>query len=288
MSSWDYLFGDLREIGLPAMTVGFALACMAAPLSVLVVLKRLAFIGQGISHAAFGGVGVAAILGMASGAAAGATLGNFVIIFAFCLGAAMLIGRMSRRRTGGGGVEADTSIGIVLVASMALGGVLAKVSGSGVAWESFLFGSIIGVDWPEAAFAWGLTALSVLTLWLARRPLLFWAFDEECSATFGVKGKRASLVLMSLLALATVTAMKLAGVVLATALLVLPGAAALRMSSRLETVMIVSLGLSFVGVIGGLVLSFEAPWPPGPCIVLVLTLLFAMASAARAIRSRTA
>jgi ABC-type Mn2+/Zn2+ transport system permease subunit len=71
--------------------------------------------------------------------------------------------------------------------------------------------------------------------------------------------------------------MKIAGVVLATAMLVLPGAIALKVSARLWPVMAISLGAALIGVLGGIVLSFEQDWPPGPCIVGVLCVLFGIA-----------
>jgi zinc transport system permease protein len=86
-------------------------------------------------------------------------------------------------------------------------------------------------------------------------------------------------LLMVLLAVSVVVAMKLAGVVLATALLVLPGAAALRLSRSLGRVLAISVGLGILGLIAGIILSTMWDWPPGPCMVLVLTLLFALAAA---------
>ncbi len=104
-----------------------------------------------------------------------------------------------------------------------------------------------------------------------------WGGGEGGARVFGVKVGACRLVLLVLLALATVASMKLAGVVLATAMLVLPGAIALKLSARLWTVVAVSVAASVIGVLGGIVVSFEADWPPGPCIVGVLSLMFGAA-----------
>ena len=201
----------------------------------------------------------------------------------FCLFAGLLIGWLGDR----GGTEADTAIGIVLVAAMAVGAILILRARSNVSLESFLFGDILAVSWAVAIIGW-IVAVGVLgVLWWVRRPLVFWAFDATVARALGVSDRRMNLLLMVLLALATVTAMKLAGVVLATAMLVLPGALALRLSRRSGVVLVLATAAALVGVLGGIVLSFESNWPTGASIVCVLTGLFGvvwMVGAARGSR----
>ncbi len=268
---------DLAGLYWPAIITGLAVAALCSLLSVLVVLKRLAFIGQGISHAGFGGVGVAAALGVVGSTAASASSAGaaqqFVIVLAFCLFAALLISWLSER----GGAEPDTAIGIVLVAAMAVGAVLIKRARTGVSLESFLFGDILAVGWSDAVIGWVVAVGVLITLWSVRRPLSFWAFDQSVAQALGVSDRRMNTLLMVLLSLATVTTMKLAGVVLATAMLVLPGALALRLSHRSTPVLILASAAALLGVLGGIVLSFELNWPAGASIVCVLTALFGLA-----------
>jgi ABC-type Mn2+/Zn2+ transport system permease subunit len=277
VNTYHYLTDPgLRAMFLPGVVVGLGVAVMCSLLSVLVVLKRMSFIGQGVSHAAFGGVGVGAVLGLAAG---GPTY--LAVICLFCLGAAWLIAWLSER----GGTTSDTAIGVVLVASMTVGAILLHLAVSRArshpgeyvpppGWESILFGSMTGVTWDDAGVAWSVVAAIVGVLGLVRRPMLFWAFDEPSAAAFGVPARAMRLTLMVLLTLAIVASMQLAGVILATALLVLPGAIALRLSDRLRTVMTLALAVALLGVVGGIVLCFEADWPPGPSIVGVLTVAF--------------
>jgi zinc transport system permease protein len=275
----------VRGLYWPGVIAGLAIAILCAVLSVLVVLKRLAFIGQGVSHAAFGGIGVAAVLGLVGQSAAEvsglAALGQFAVVVLFCLGSALLIAWLSEK----GKTEADTVIGIILVGSMAAGAILIQIaSRSGrsgnVAWESLLFGSILNVSLADAVVGWCVALVVLGLLWWTRRRMIFWAFDEPVAIASGVRGRAMRTMLMTLLALATVTAMKLAGVVLATALLVLPGATALLLSARLSRVFALALLAGLVGVGAGLVVSFELDWPTGPCIVGVLCGLFALARTA--------
>ncbi len=260
----------------PVVVTGLAVATLCALLSVLVVLKRLAFIGQGISHAGFGGMGMAAVLGLVGAGAtqtAGTAMAQFLVVLTVCLLSALLIGFMSERT----GAEADTAIGIVLVGTMAAGVVLVRQARTAVSVESFLFGDILAVSWADAAIGWGVALGVLLTLWAVRRPLLFWSFDPVVARAVGVNERRMNLLLMVLLGLATVTAMKLAGVVLATAMLVLPGSIALRLSRRWSPVLALAALAAVIGVAGGLVVSFELDWPPGAAVVSVLCGLFALA-----------
>jgi len=281
---------SLRAILLPGLLAGVAVVLLCAVLSVLVVLKRLSFIGQGISHSAFGGIGVAAVAGvLGTGGALG--ISEFLIVLSFCVVSAIGMALVSDdRHEGANSVEADTAIGVFLVASMALGAVLlayrlrsGKMSGS-AGWESVLFGQVLAVDRSGAMVAGAVAAVVLGVLWWFRRATLFWAFDEGGAAAFGVPTTRMRLLLMVLLSLATVTAMKLVGVVLATALLVLPGAAALRWSARMRPVVLLSCGLGLLGLMAGVVASLEMSLPTGACIVLALTLIFAASAALELVR----
>lgn len=283
MNTWNYLTDPaLRSLFWPPLVAGLSIALFGGALSIFVVLKRMAFIGQGISHAAFGGIGVAYVLGLGGAASPAGYAGQLGIVFVFCLLAAMQVGFLTSdraTRAGRGGTQSDTAIGIVLVASMALGSLLlhqAERLGRAptVSWESLLFGSIVSVTWNDA-WASLLVACVVLGAIIAvRRPLMFWAFDEHAAAGFGVPVQRLRLMLLILLALATVTAMRLAGVVLATAMLVLPAAAAVQFARDARGAAVLTMVFAVVGVLAGVVLSFEFDVPTGASIVLTLATIF--------------
>ena len=285
MNTIEYLRDPmLRAIYLPGIVAGAATVLACAMLSPLVVVKRLGFIGQGVSHSAFGGVGVAAMLA-AMGLIAPAGPAEFAIVLVFCIAAAWgmaIIG--SRRET-----PEDTAIGLFLVGSMAAGALLvhsaravARSAGrvpDARSWESILFGSMTGVGPFERNLALATLAVVALTCWALRRPLAFWAFDDDGARAFGVPTTFCRLALMTLLALAIVTAMKTVGVVLASALIVLPGAIALRLADRFARVHAIAGGAGVLGLVGGLMLAFELGWQPGPCVVAVLVALFAAVAA---------
>jgi ABC-type Mn2+/Zn2+ transport system permease subunit len=104
--------------------------------------------------------------------------------------------------------------------------------------------------------------------------LIFWAFDEPVADAFGINSKRLTNVFMVMLALAVVMAMQVAGVVLAAAMLVLPGAAALNLSAKLRSVFIFSLVISLVGAGIGLLIGIQGEYPIGPMVVLVQSVIY--------------
>lgn len=270
----EYLFGPDSALFWPGVVAGAAIAVQGALLSVFVALKRMAFIGQGVSHAAFGGIGLAALLGVTAGA-------TMPLVAVFCVLTALGVAWGAGKRSS----KADELIGLFLVGSMALGAIAAtlhlRMHGGARAlpsWDALLFGSILSVGPRDAAMAWGSAIVTATALFLARRGLVFWSYDEPAAEAFGVRTRAMQSLLLVLLALAVVTAMKLAGVVLATALLVAPGASALKLSDRLSGVFAWSLGLSALGVGAGLAASFELDLPPGACVVGALIAIYAVSS----------
>ena len=277
------------QLLLTPLLAGVIVAVLCGMLSVLVVLKRLAFVGQGVSHSAFGGIGLAAVISVyAAGSGAGVALGQgsvgeFVIVVLFCVLCALGMAAVGDKRSAKS-VQVDTGIGLFLVAAMAAGGLLVQYANSlarsrGVAeaqrsWESILFGSVATSSWADVWVSMGVLVVSAFVLWWFRRVLLFWTFDEGSAPAFGVPVVLARTLLMTLLAVATVTAMKICGVVLATALLVLPGAIALRLSRVLGRVLVLAVLVAIAGVAGGLWMSIETDAQTGPCIVLLLSAVF--------------
>lgn len=270
----------------PALLAGLGVALIGAPLSVFVVLKRLAFIGQGVSHAAFGGVGVALVLGFAGSSAVDSVMQS-VIVLGFSIGAALVMSALGRSNKG----RIDTAIGIVLSASMALGFILFNVAESrhdhdehGHAHgahsdehhviEEILFGNIANANWNMVWVTLGTGVLILTALWWFRHKLIFWSFDEPVCAAYGVREHRTGNLLLILLAIAVVMAMQVVGVILAAAILVLPGAAALHLSSRLRVVMIWSIAIGLGGTLLGFIVGDGAGWPIGPSIVLMQSIVY--------------
>ena len=285
------VFHDLWEIGLfrNALLAGVAVGTICSLLSVIVVLKRMAFIGEGIAHAGFGGMGTALFLGLTTGGMGGTWKADLVVL-AFCLATALAIGVLSRRRH----VEADSAIGILLVAAMAWGVLLTDLHRSlqHAVWyiklfgpprqppniESLLFGSLFNVGPYDVWLAIGAAAVVLLVFAALFKEIIFYAFQETVSQVFGVRVALIHYLMLTLLSVAIVLTVRLAGIVLVTALLVIPGATANLLSRRLSRVLLLSWLVGMMGVVGGLILSMEAGnLSTGPCIVAVLCVVFALA-----------
>lgn len=280
MNTIEYLFDpELAPLYWPGVLAAVVVCCALGPLSVLVVVKRLAFAGHGVSHSTFAGAGLALLIGVAAGVGTPRGIGLDLVLLATALVAAGLVAWLGRR----GRLTADASIGIVVAAAMAAGfelhrraGAIASASGAGVGrvppLESLLFGSILDVSFGAGlALMLGVLAAALAGLFIVRRRLLFWAFDPDAAMARGVRGWAMEAALLVMLAAGVTVAVRLAGVVLAGAVLVLPGAAGLERSARLGPVLVWSGVLGGFGAAAGLVLSFELDFQPGPSIVLVLT-----------------
>lgn len=284
VSAWEYML----TAGRPAVAATAITALVGGVLGLPVVLRRMAFIGQGMSHAAFGGVGLAALLGIApiaaaaTGPALGAELAFQAVLVAFSMLAGVVIVRLARARgpdSAAAHGRIDTAIGVVLAVSMALGYLLLRWAADRAASaglppppgiDAILFGSVLEVGWGEVwvmALLGGASAAGVLAL---GRPLAASTFDPAWARAAGVRTELLGTILLLLLSAAIIAAMRLVGVALLTALLVIPAASALRVCHRLPGVLGVSLAISCLGMGGGLVAALALDWPVGATSTLVL------------------
>jgi ABC-type Mn2+/Zn2+ transport system permease subunit len=268
-----------------ALIAGLAMAIACALLSVFVVYKRMAFIGQGISHAAFGGVG-AALLAEIWLPVVGRPLLRDAVIAAFCVATAVLIGRFSRGRR----VSEDSAIGIALVAAMALGMLLLdlrKGLGYTPSFHSILFGSILQISRTAVWIACVEAAAVVVLVALFFKELVFFTCDEEAAAAFGVPTGLIYYGLLVCIAMTIVVAMRLLGVILSSALFVLPGAIAGLWSARIGRVTWIAILSAAASVAAGLLLAIAfGRLSTGPLIVLVLCAVLGVSWVVRTVSER--
>jgi ABC-type Mn2+/Zn2+ transport system permease subunit len=285
--SWPEVWRTFVEDSLSqrALAGGLGVALSCSLLSVFVVLKRMAFIGQGISHAAFGGFAVALLAELAL-PAFGSALGRDGVVAAFCIVTALVIGAMTRRVK----VSEDTAIGIALVAAMALGVLLLDVrkefsSSYTPSLHSILFGDIFFLK-PAEIWAMWILAAAVIALTIGLfKELVFFTFDEEAARAFGVRTGLLYYGLLIVLALAVVAAMRSVGVILATALLILPGASGRMWANRVGWMAVASVLIALGGVVAGFFLSLRLQFlSTEPVIVLVLCALFVLSHLVRSFR----
>ncbi len=245
-----------------ALLAGLVIGTVCAVIGVYVVLRGIAFIGAGISHAAFGGVA----LGFAAG------MDPVIAAVIFCLGVSWFIGIVSKR----GEMREDTVVGVFFAATMALG-VLVIGLARGIPQADlfgYLFGSILAVSKSDLIVSTVLGGIVLLTVAVLYKELLFISFDQEMAEVVGVPAGRIHLVLLALIALTVVLSMKVVGIILVSALIVTPAAAAYQLTEDFRKMMALSVAIGVLAATGGLLLSYRLNTGSGATIVLLATLVF--------------
>jgi ABC-type Mn2+/Zn2+ transport system permease subunit len=249
---------------------GMAIAC--AILSVFVVARRWAFMGEGISHSGFGGAGTAWMLAVAFPDTFNTPLAPYVFVLLFCFAAAVGIGWLSST----GRVTSDAAIGIFLVASLAWGFVGQHIYTSHyhlnpAGFSNLLFGQMQAVTQEYTVLAIAVALLVAGLTYSLSKEIIAYCFDPLLARTSGVRTTFIHYLLMAMMALAIVVGIRVVGSVLVTALLVLPAATANMLTRKLSGVMFISLVIALVGAWGGLLISENFRMlPAGSCIVLTM------------------
>lgn len=244
-----------------ALLGGILVAITLSLLSFFVVLRRIAFIGAGISHSALAGIALGMVLGVNT------TLSATV----FCALIALLIGYISRR----GRVREDAAIGITFSGTMALGVTLIALSGRYMSnIFSYLFGSILSITAGDIVLMAVYCIATVVLLGLFFRHLLFISLDESIARVSGVPVDFLHYLLLVLIAVVTVASIKLVGIILVSALLVLPAATARQLARTYRPMLLISVGTGLISLFTGLALSYTFDLPSGATIVLCACALF--------------
>ena len=255
-----------------AALAGALVAITCATLGVYVVLRRMAFIGDALSHTVLPGLVIAYL--------------NQWNIFGGAIVAGVLtslaIGWLSRRRE----VREDTAIGILFTGMFALGILLISTVRSFRDFTHMLFGYILGVTNDQLITIGVITLVVVVTLIALHKELELTSFNSLHAATIGLRADWLRYVLLVLMALAVVAAIQAVGVVLTSALLVVPAAAASLLTNRLPRMMVLSSCIAMVSALAGLYASYYLDVASGASIVLACIACFAVAWAVRAVRER--
>lgn len=244
---------------LAALLVGVT----CAVLGVYVVLRRMAFIGDALAHTALPGVVVAYLYGW----------NLFVGALVAGLLTALGIGWISRRAT----VREDTAIGVLFTAMFALGILMLSGMRSFRDFTHILFGNILGVTRADLLLISAMCALVLLVLALFHKELELASFDPLHAQVMGLNPDLVRYGLLAVLALMVVTGLKVAGVVLTSALLVTPAAAAAMLTNRLPRMMAIAALLAAFSAVAGLYASYYFSVAAGSAIVLTCALLFGAA-----------
>jgi len=254
--------------------VASALVGLAAPaIGVFLVQRRLALMGDGIGHLAFTGVAIGLL-----------TSSSPVLTALIAAVAGALVIELLRS---GSGASGDVALAILLYGGIA-GGVfvasLSKVPGSGLL--SYLFGSVLTVSRGEL---WSVATLSLAVVaitWVAQKQLFAVSFDEEVAKAAGLPVRTLNLLVAVTAAVTVVVAMRVVGLLLVAAMMVIPVAAAQPICSSFRSTVRTSLIVGLTASVGGLVLAFYVDAAPGPTIVLVCLAMFMLSALGSRVRAR--
>jgi zinc transport system permease protein len=248
---------------LRALVAGIGIALIAGPLGCFVVWRRMAYFGDTLSHAA--------LLGVAAGFAFGVNPMAGVVITCIAIGA-LLLGFQSQSR-----VPTDTLLGILSHAALSLGMIaLSFMDTVRVDLMSYLFGDILAVTTTDIVWIYGGAVVILATLSVIWRPLVALTVHADLAVAEGVPATKIRVIFMLLIALTVALAMKVVGVLLISALLLIPTAAARRCATNPEMMALATIGLGIFAVSGGLYSSLQWDLPSGPAIVAAATAIFVL------------
>ncbi|HEY9039732.1 MAG TPA: metal ABC transporter permease [Roseovarius sp.] len=255
-----------------AALAGIGTALAAAPLGCFVVWRRMAYFGDATAHAAI--LGVALSLALSLPVFAGALIVALVMATVVTL----LAGR---------GYAMDTLLGVMAHSALAFGLVAVSfLSGVRIDVMAYLFGDILSVSRGDLGIIWGGAALVLaLTLW-RWSALLTATLNPDLARAAGIDPRREELILTLALAIVVAVAIKVVGVLLITALLIIPAATARPFARTPEAMAMIAALLAMAAAWGGLRISYVLDTPTGPTIVCGLALMFGASSVASAFRSR--
>jgi zinc transport system permease protein len=254
---------------LRALAAGLGLNVISGPLGVFVVWMRMAYFGDTLAHSA--------LLGIALGLLLEVDLQLSVLLLALFIAAALLV--LQQRSA----LANDTLLGILAHGSLAIGLVAISFRDDvRIDLLAYLFGDILAVSSHDVLWIWTGALLSLAALLWIWRPLLNLSVHAEMAAVDGVKVTRIKLIFMLLVALVIAVAIKLVGVLLITALLIIPAATAQRISRGPEQMALIATLIGAVAVILGLTASLLFDTPAGPSIVTAALMLFMFSQLRRA------
>lgn len=253
----------MPEFLLTAALAGIGVALVTGPLGSFAVWRRMAYFGDTLAHSALLGVVFGLLLDINLSLAV--TLG--------CLLLALILVVLQKSRQ----LATDTLLGILSHTTLALGLVcMGLLTNNRVDLMAYLFGDLLMASWTDVAVIAGVSALVLTIITRFWQPLLSITVHEELAQVEGVRVEAVRTLLMLCMALVIAIAMKVVGVLLITALLIIPAACARRLTHSPETMALAASALGVAAVICGLAASFYADTPAGPSIVLSAGLMFGL------------
>ncbi len=239
-----------------ALIAGIAVGLICSFMGTFLVLRRYSLFGDGIAHVAFGGVSV------------GLFLGIFPLWTAFIVSIFGGLGLQKLRQSTK--ISGDAAVAVVLVSGLAIGVILVSSSGGfSVDLFSFLFGSILLISNEDTIMILAISAGIIATLVVMQKQFLHLTFNEEQAKIAGLPVTLLNYTFVILASVTVVTSMRLVGILLISALIVIPNITAMMFGKGFKKTVGISMSISVISVVSGILLSYYYNVAPSGTIVMI-------------------
>lgn len=248
-----------------ALIAGVLISIPTSLLGVYLVLKQLSLIGDGLAHASFGGIAAGFLLNVQP----------LLSAIVFTVGASLGIDRLVRKHH----AEGDAAIALTYSFGMALAVTLiGYTNGFNANLFTYLFGSLLSVSTLDLLLMFGTALMTLAYVVFRRDEMLQIIFNEEVAAVHGFRPTMASSIVTLMVGMTIVVAVRAVGILLVTALLVVPPMIALQVSRSFRESLVLSLLSSMTAILSGILLAYRFDLPPSGIIVLVMVGLYVIAT----------
>lgn len=244
---------------LRAFLAGILTTTCTSLMGIHVILRRMAFFGDGVAHIAFAAAAIGTVLGFSS----------FLTALLLSVLASIILGYLVQK-----GVHEDTGIGILFSLSMAIGIILFSVKKEQRSLMSYLFGDILAVSKNDMIFLAVISTIVIIFTILWKDKLIYMSFDKEFVKAIGIRIKPIYYTFLAILAATIVIAVRTVGVVLVSAFLIIPAAAANIIAKDFRKIFFLAPMFGILSVTAGIVSSVWIDIPAGSAIVVVQSLIF--------------
>jgi zinc transport system permease protein len=244
-----------------ALVSGIAIALLCSVVGLFLVLRRYSLFGDAVAHSSFGGI------------AAGLLLGIYPMWTAYIvsLASALVITRIKQKFD----ISGEASVAILLSSGIAIGLILISLSGGfNVDILSFLFGSILLVSVEDTVLILGLTGVILIIILLLYRELIYSTFNEEQAKVSGIPVEKINYLIVFIAGITVVTSIQLVGILLISALFVIPNVTAIMYGRSFKQTALLSMAFSVSSVIVGILLSYLFNITPSGTIVMLSITIF--------------
>jgi len=267
MSVEIFSFGFMQR----ALIAGIAIAILCSVIGLFLVLRRYSLFGDAVAHSSFGGIALGLMAGVYP----------LWTAYGVSLVSALIITRIKTKFN----ISGDASVAVLLSSGIAVGLVIIGISGGfTIDIFSFLFGSILLVSVNDTILILSLTGAILIIILLLYRQILYSTFNEEQAKVSGVPVEKINYLLVFMAGVTVVTSIQLVGVLLISALFVIPNVTAIMYGRGFKQTAIISISFSIFSVVSGILISYIFDITPAGTIVLLSIGIFAITMAIRSMR----